>query len=167
MKEKVNRSIYSFSESSSQKFVASYLDKIIWALIIFLIIFTIIKVKHLSLYGVIALIFLCIIPYLYGKIQGKFSYKITVDFASRKIMLHMHRSSSIITADFDSIKSIRLNGYIIFVLKDKKVFYNDLENVELLNCLNKIMKIQWGFLCAILGPSKEVREKLGKNRDTH
>ena len=155
--------IYSFSQSSSKRFIANYLDKIVWVCILFLVAFTIVKVGYLSLYGIIILLFLCTIPYLFGKIQQKFAYKIIVDFNSRKVRLHMHRNEAIIAVDFDDIKSIRVNGYIILALKERKVFYNDLQNSNLLKCMNKIKKIDWGSLCGLLGPNKNVRDALSDN----
>lgn len=164
IKENFGGETYSFSQSNLQRFIANHLDKFIWVCVFFVIAFTIAKVGYLSPYGIIISLFLCVIPYLYGKIQQKFAYKIIADFESRKIRLHMHRNDAVITADFDDIKSIRVNGYIIFVLKERKVFYNDLQNNELFNCLNKVMKIHWGSLCALWGPSKNVRDALAINR---
>ena len=120
--ENAGRETYSFSQSNLQRFIANYLDKFIWVcvfiIIAFIIAFTIAKAGYLSAYGIIISLFLLIIPYLYGKIQQKFAYKIIIDFRSRKVRLHMHRSNVVITADFDDIKSIRVNGGIIFVLKE-------------------------------------------------
>ena len=164
--ENVGGETCSFSQSGLKRFIANYLDKFVWVCIFFVIAFTIAKVGYLSAYGVIILIFLFIIPYLYGKIQQKFAYKIVVDFESRKLRLNMHRSDAVITADFDDIRSIRVNGYIIFVLKERKVFYNDLQNYELFNCLNKIMKIHWGSLCVLWGPSRNVRKALSEHSRT-
>lgn len=155
--------IYSFSQSSSKRFIANYLDKIVWICILFLIAFTILKVGYLSLYGIIILFFLCTIPILFSKIQNKFAHKIIVDFNSRKIRLHMNRSENIVKAAFDDIKSIRVNGYIIIVFKERKVLYNDLGNSNLLKCLNKIKKIEWGALCGLWGPDKNMRDALSKN----
>jgi len=155
--------IYSFSQSSSKRFLANYLDKIVWVCILFLIAFTILKVGYWSLYGTIILFFLCTIPILFSKIQKKFAHKIIVNFNSRKIRLHMNRSKNIVTATFDDIKNIHVNGYIIIVLKERKVFYNDLKNSNLFNCLNKIRKIEWGALCGLWGPDKNVRDELSKN----
>jgi hypothetical protein len=160
IKEKVAGQTYSFSQSNLQRFIANYLDRFAWVCIFFVIAFAIARVRSLSAYGIIISILLCIIPYLYAKIQKKFAYKIVVDFESRKVRLHMHRSDAVITADFDDIKSIRVNGYIIFVLEDRRVFYNDLQNNELFDCLNRIMEIHWGFLCAIWGPRRNVRNAL-------
>ena len=155
--------LYSFSQSSSKRFLANYLDKIVWICILFLIAFTISKVGYLSLYGIIILFFLCTIPILFSKIQNKFAHKIIVDFNSRKIRLHMNRSEHIVKAAFDDIKSIRVNGYIIFTLKERKVFYNDLQDSNLLKCLNKIKKIDWGSLCGLWGPNKNLRDTLSGN----
>jgi hypothetical protein len=160
IKEKVIGQTYSFSQSNLQRFIANYLDKFAWVCIFFAVAFGIARVKSLSAYGITIAILLCMIPYLYARIQKKFAYKIVVDFHSRKVRLHMHRSDAVIIAHFDDIKSILVNGYIIFVLKNKRVFYNDLQNNELLDCLNRIMKIHWGFLCAIWGPRKDVRNAL-------
>ena len=156
----MRRGIYSFSQSSLQRFIANHLDKFIWGCIFFIFTFTILKIGYLSTYAIIILVFLCIIPYIFGKIQQKFAYKVIVDFESGRLGLHMHRSAAVVTANFDDIQNIRVNGYIIFVLKERKVFYNDLQNRDLFNCLNKIMQIQWGPLCAAWGPSKNVRDAL-------
>ena len=156
----MRRGIYSFSQSNLQRFVANHLDKFILGCIFFIFTFTILKIGYLSTYAIIILVFLCIIPYIFGKIQQKFAYKVIVDFESRRLRLHMHRSAAVVTANFDDIQNIRVNGYIIFVLKERKVFYNDLQNRDLFNCLTKIMQIQWGPLCAVWGPSKNVRDAL-------
>jgi len=155
--------IYSFSQSRAKRLIANHLDKLIWVCILFLAAFTIVKIGYLSLYGTILLLFLCTISYLFGSIQNKFAYKIILDFNSRKVELHMHRSESIIAVDFEDIKSIRVNGYIIFALQERKVFYNDLQNNNLLRCLNKIKKIDWGSLCALWGPNKNFRDALSGN----
>ena len=160
--EKVGGKTHLFSHSNLQRFIANYLDKFAWVCIFIVIAVTILKVGYLSSYGIIILIFLCIIPYLYGKILQKFAYKIVVDFDSREVRLYMYRSDAIITANFDDIRSIRVNGYIIFVFKERKVFYNDLQNNELLKYLNKITKIHWGSLCALWGPNKNIRDELNK-----
>ena len=107
-------------------------------------------------------IVLSILIYFTGRILRKFAYKIVVDFEARKIKFHMNRSSDIIVTGFDNIESIRVNAYIIFILKNKKVFYSGAASNEILACLNKIMKIDWGVLCALLGPSKNVRHALQK-----
>ncbi len=152
--------IFSFSQSSAKRFIANYLDKIFWICILFLFAFTILKVGYLSIYGIFILLLLGTISFLFGKFQKKFAYKIVIDFNSSKVILHMHRDEAIISVDFDNIKSILVNGYIILTFKDRKVFYNDLQNICLLKCLNKITKIDWGFLCSIWGPNKNIIESL-------
>ena len=164
VEEKLSKEICSFSQSNLQRFIANHLDKFAWACIVFIIAFTIIRVGHFSIYGIILLVFLCFIPILYARIHQKFAYEIIMDFKSRKVTLHMYRSEAIITTIFDDIKSIRVNGYIIFVLKERKVFYSDLQKSELFSCLNKIMQIDWGPLCALWGPSKGVREALSRDK---
>ena len=158
--------IFSFSQSSAKRFIANHLDKIVWICILFLLALTIEEVGYLSLYGIIILLVLCTISYLFGRFQKKFAYKIIVDFNSGKVQLHMHRREAIISVNFDDIKGIRVNGYIILTFKEMKVFYNDLQNINLLKCLNKITEIEWGFLCSIWGPSKNVRDALSDNMIT-
>lgn len=151
--------IHTFSHSDFQRSIINQLDKFALFCILFLVVFSIAKTRYISAYGIISLLFLCMLTYLYGKILKKFAYKIIVDFDSSKLLLHMYRSK-IITADFEDLKSIRVNGYVIFMLEDGKVFYNDLRNKDLLACLNKIVNIRWGPLCALWGPDKEVRDSL-------
>jgi len=118
---------------------------------------------YLSPYGIIIAVVLCAIPYFYRRVQRNFAYKINLDFESHKVQLYIYKSEAIITVDFGDIKGIRVNGYIIFVLEDKKIFYNDLQNNELLSCLNKIKRIEWGPLCRLWGPSKNVREEITRS----
>ena len=117
------KGVYSFSQSKTQRLILNYLDKIVWILIIFIVVFTLSMVGSLSLYGIISFLFLCTLPFLFGKIQKKFAYKVVLDFASKSIQLYMNRSNEIIELNFEDLKDIRLNGYIIFVLENRKVFY--------------------------------------------
>ncbi len=152
--------IYSFSLPSAQRFISNYLDKIVWVLIFSLVAYIVLIVESLSLYGIISLLFLCTLPFLFGKILKKFAHKVILDFSSESAQLHMNRSNEILKFDFKDVKNIRLNGYIIFVLKAKKVFYAESQNKKLLKCLNKIKSIEWGFLCSLFGPSKNVRDEI-------
>lgn len=158
-----SKGIHSYLQSGTKRFIADHLDKIVWICIFFLFVFTILQVGYLSLYGIIFLLFLCLISFLFGKFQQRFAYKIIVNFTSRSVRFHMHRNKNIVEVDFDDIKSIRVNGYIIFAFNKKKIFYNDLRNSNLLKCLNKIKKIDWGSLCGLWGPEKNLREKLSGN----
>ena len=157
-----------FSQSRLQRFLANNIEKLVLIFMLLIIFVFIISKENLNPKGLIQiLLFLSILIYTFVKVQRKFAYKIVVDFESRKVRLHMHRSDAVITADFDDIKKILVNGYIVFFLKERKVFYNDLRDNELFNCLNRIMKVQWGSLCALLGPSQNVRDALmskAKNR---
>jgi hypothetical protein len=152
--------VYSFSQSSTNIFIANHLDKFAWICILFLTLFTIIKVGYLSLYGIGVLILLCTITYLFGKILNNFVYKIILDFNSRRVRFHTYRKEDIIVVDFEDIKSIRVNGYIILAINERKVFYNNLHNSDLLKCLNTVKKIDWGFLCCVWGPEKNLRDSL-------
>jgi hypothetical protein len=152
--------IYSFSQTAAQRFISKYLDKIVWILILFLATYTVLIVGRISFYGIISLLFLCTLPYFFGKIQKKFAHQIILDFNQNSALLYMNRSNEIIKFDFEDLENIRLNGYIIFVLKEKKVFYAESQNKELLKCLNKIKAIKWGFLCSLLGPDKNIRDEI-------
>lgn len=160
MNENHSKQTCSFSQSNLKRYFADHLDKFAWACILIVVVYTVVNIGYLSTYGIIAVIILSIMVYIYVKIQQKFAYKILVDFESRMVWLHMHRSDAVIEVSFDDIKSIRINGYVIFVLDERKIFYNDLQNDDLFICLNKIMKIRWGPLSAIWGPSKDVRDAL-------
>ena len=95
----------------------------------------------------------------------KTACKIIIDFGSRQIKLYMNRSGDIVTSDFEDIKEIVINFNITFFLAQRKVLYNDLQNRELLTCLNRIKRIQWGFLSALFVPNKDLRNSLkGENR---
>jgi hypothetical protein len=166
--EEAKKDICSFSQSKLQRLIANQMDKFVWACIFFIAVFAIlrfVRVGFLSTYAIIILILLFILPYVFAKLQQKFAYKIIINFDSRALHLYMHRSGAVITADFDEIENIRINGYIIFVLKNKKVFYNDLQNIELFKCLSRIKHIYWGPLCSVFGPNKNVRGEIGDDHN--
>ena len=152
--------IHSFLLPSSQRFVSDYLDKIVWIMILFLIAYPVLIVKNISLYGMISLLFLCTISFLFGKIQKKFAHEIVLDFTSGMALFHMNRGNKFLEVNFEDVENIRLNGYIIFGLKERKVFYAESQNKQLLKCLNKIKTIEWGVLCSLFGPNKNVRDKI-------
>jgi len=144
-----------FSQPELQKFFGNNLEKFLLALGLLIILTFLIYKNNLNIIGVIlALFFLGVSILGFIKIQRRFAYKIVVDFGSRKLQLHMYKSDDIITEDFDAIQKIRVNGYIIFKFHDRTIYYNDLQDINLLECLNKIKRIEWGSLCTIWGPSK-------------
>jgi len=152
-----------FSLSPTQILIANHLDKIVWCGIAFIIIFVVMKIGHFSLYGLLSLIFLCSVPLLFAKLQKKFAYRIVIYFTSRLIQFNMLRTYEIISAGFNDIKDLSVNGCIIVDLESKKILYNDLQNKELLSCLNRIKEIRWGTLCTIWGPDKTVRDYIKGN----
>jgi hypothetical protein len=159
--------VYSFSQPELRKFLSDHLDKIAWACILITIAYVIVSRKSVSSFAVILFILFASIPFFYSWLKKKFAYKIVIDFKSSEIQLYMYRSKRIIKAGFNDLKSIRVNGYIIILLEEEKIFYNDLQNYELFECLNKIIKLHWGPLCPLWGPNKKVRNALDKDRVKH
>jgi len=162
LKESCKGRTYTFSQPKLYQFVVKHGGKTCLALLSFMLIIAIIDNKgagHLTR-SIHIFIFLVILIYLTGRFLRKFAYEIIVDFESCNIKLFMNRTGDIIIADFDTIKNIRVNGYIIFILADRKVLYSGAPNKEILNCLNRVKKIDWGFLCALLVPRKSLRNEL-------
>jgi hypothetical protein len=153
---------YTFSQPKPYQFVVQHGGKICLALLLFMLILAIIESKGVGRLtrSIHVIVFLAILFYLTGRLLTKFAYKIIVDFESCNINLFMNRTGDIIIADFDTIKNIRVNGYIIFILKERTVFYSGRPSEEILSCLNRIKKIDWGILCALLGPRKSLRDEL-------
>jgi hypothetical protein len=154
---------YTFSQPKLYLFVVNHGGKICLVVLILMILVAIVSSKEISDLGryIHVIIFLGILIYLTGRLLRKFAHKIIVDFDLRQIEFFMNRFKDVVKADFNDVINIRVNGYIIFVLKTEKIFYSGAPNKEILTCLNKIKKIQWGFLCALLGPSKNLREDVG------
>ena len=151
-----------FSQPKFYIFFVNHGGKICFALVLFMFCVAIVADRGSEfLYRLTqGLIVLSILIYLTGRILRKFAYKIVVDFEARKIKFHMNRSGDVIVTGFDDVECIRVNAYIIFILKNKKVFYSGAATNEILACLNDIVKLHWGRLCALLGPSKNVRDAL-------
>jgi hypothetical protein len=147
-----------FYAPKTEKFVANHLEKI-FSVFLIVPIFFFFK-GELSLNTLLSVILLYITPlFIFIITQRKFAFKISIDFESQKIQFHMYRSNELIELNFNQIDEIRINGYVIFKLCDKKIFYKSLQNNKLFERINRIKKIKWGILCNIWGPSKEIRDK--------
>jgi hypothetical protein len=164
LKETDERATYTFAQPRPYQFFVNHGSKICLILLLLMFLIAMVKNKGAGYLGrsIHIIIFISILIFLTGRLLRKFAYKITVDLKSHNIRFFMNRTENIIIADFDAIRDIRVNGYIIFALNDRKIFYSGKPSKEILTCLNQIKKIHWGFLCALLGPSKEVRNSLGQ-----
>jgi uncharacterized membrane protein len=164
LKESGERATYTFSQPKLYQFFVNHGAKICLVLLLVLFLIAMIKNKgdgYLDR-SIHIIIFISILIYLTGRLLRKFAYKIIVYLQSHNIRFFMNRTEDIIIVDFDAIRDIRVNGYIIFVLNERKIFYSGKPSKEILTCLNQIRKIHWGFLCVLLGPSKDVRDALGQ-----
>ena len=151
---------YTFSQPKLYLSVIKHGGKICLAVLILMLLIAIINNKEISDIGrsIHVIIFLGILIFLTGRLLRKFAHKINVDFELQHIEFFMNRGREVVKADFNDVTNIRVNGYITFVLKTRKIFYSGAPNEEILICLSKIKKIQWGILCALLGPSKNLRD---------
>ena len=153
---------YSFSHSSGYIFVIKHLGKFL-ILAILIIVLAAYKGDLDILVTVCAILLLCLLYCCAEKLLKKSACKINIDFKSRQLRFHMNRSGDTIYSSFDDIKNIIINFHITFFLEEKKILYNDLQNKELLNCLNKIRKIHWGPLSFLFVTDKDLRESLKKS----
>jgi hypothetical protein len=138
------KKIYTFDAPKSEKFLGNHLEKI---LVFFLMVpFFFVFKGELSLNGYLEVVFSCIVlMFIFVMIQKKFAYKISIDLVAQKIQFHMYRSNKLIEASFSKLDTIRINGYVIFRLHDRTIFYKDLQNNKLFECLNRVKKIEWGI----------------------
>jgi hypothetical protein len=156
------KEVYIFSQPKSYIFIVNNGGKISLGLLIAMISIALIKSNNMdSIFRSLQIIiFLCLLIYVTGIFLKKFAYKIIVDFKSKNIKFFINRRKDFIEFSFDEIKNIRVNGYIIFTLNRKKILFSAAPSKDILSCLNRIKKIDWGFLGAVLGPSKELRDVL-------
>ena len=154
--------VYTFSKPKSYVFVVNNLGKIALGLLIFMIAIVFIKFNDtVSLFRSIhTILFLSLLIYLTERFLKKFAYKVTLDFGSQNIRFFMNRSKDFIEVSFDDIKNLRVNGYITFSYGNKKILYSGAPSEDILTCLYRIRRSDWGLLCSVLGPSKELRDVL-------
>jgi hypothetical protein len=159
-KKNERKGVYTFSQAKSYMFIVNNGGKICLLVLLFMISIALVKKENIDSLSrsLHVIIFLCVLMYITGRFLKKFAFKIIVDFESQNIRFYMNRSTNVIVANFDDVRSLCVNGYIIFILKTRKIFYSGVPNKKILTCLRKIKKIQWGFLCALLGPSKDLRD---------
>jgi hypothetical protein len=158
------RPVYTFSQTRGYIFMVDHLGKFLVTTIIIIII-AMYKGNLDRTVTICAIVFLCTSYYLVANFLKKTACKIIIDFGSSQIKLYMNRTGDIVTSDFQDIKEILINFYITFFLAQREVHYNDLQNRELLTCLNRIRRIQWGPLSALLVPNRHLRNSFkGENR---
>lgn len=164
LEESGERATYTFSQPKLYQFFVNHGAKICLALLSVLFLIAMIQNKGAGYLNrsIHIIIFISVLIYLTGRLLRKFAYKIIVDLESHNITFFMNRTEDNIKVDFDAVRDIRVNGYIIFVLNERKIFYSGKPSKEILACLNRIKRIHWGFLCVLLGPSKDVRDALGQ-----
>ena len=159
IKKSGGKEIYTFSHSTGYIFVVNHLGKFLLAGILIAVL-AVYKGNLNPTDLIYPALFLFILYYFVESLLRKNAYKISINLETRKIKFYMNRSGDIIISDFDDVKDIIVNFHIILHLREKKILYNDLQNNELLKCLNKIKKIHWGKMCALWGPSKNIRDTL-------
>lgn len=91
---------------------------------------------------ILILLILLFIPIPLSYLFSKFANKVTIDFDKNILILRMNRSNQTIEAKFSDIQEISKGNYIVFKIKNRKIFYNNAGNNKLIACLNKIMSDQ-------------------------
>ena len=134
--------ILSHSETHSERahmFLVRHLGKFGLAIILFLIILHAIDREALGVnFMLFGLVFVVSLTYLAVKFHERFAHKLIFDFVSRNLKFYMYRSKDVIEANFEDIRTKIIPGHVIFIFKDRKIFYRRPENGELLHCLNRI-----------------------------
>lgn len=154
--------MYSYSHSTGYIFTVKHLGKFL-LLTMLIIALAAYKGNLNILVTICSVLLLCLLYYFVDKILKKSAYKINIDLKSRQLWFYMNRSGDRIYCKFDDIESIVVNFHITFIFQGKKVLYNDLQNKELLNYLNKIKKIHWGPLSSLFVMDKDLREFRSKS----
>ncbi|MCD4743040.1 MAG: hypothetical protein K8R67_11260 [Desulfobacteraceae bacterium] len=161
MVKKNRKGQYIFYAPKIERFIGNHFEK---SSIFFMIITILTFLFYKDDITIISVLFIfCFIisgMFIFIKIQQKFAYKIIVDSNSHNMQFHMYRSNDIIQINFHELSNIRVNGYVIFKLTDRNIFYKDIQNHKLFKCINRIKKIKWGVLCIVWGPNKRVRDKI-------
>lgn len=162
IKQNELKGTYSFAQSAGYIFAIRHLGKFL-ILTILIIVLAAYKGNLDVIVTICAILLLCLLYYCVEKVLKKSAYKINIDFKSRQLRFHMNRSGDIISSTFDDVKNIIVNFHITFLLEEKKILYNDLQNKELLTCLNNIRKIHWGPLSVLFVTDKDLRKSLKKS----
>lgn len=118
-----------------------------------------------SVWGVFC--FLSLMPLLFVFLIQRFAWRIAIDYDLRTVAFDLFRNKGRLIYDFESIRTIMVNMYLVFKVPNRNICYRiDLKFNERLTeqliHLNKISKIRWGFLCGMFGPSKALRDELDR-----
>ena len=120
-------------------FFVRHLGKFALAIILFLMVLHAIDKEALGLnFMLFGLVFVVLLTYIAIKFHRRFAHKLIFDFVSRKLKFYMYRSKDVIEANFEDVRTKIMPRHIIFIFKDRKIFYRRPQNGELLDCLNRI-----------------------------
>jgi hypothetical protein len=73
----------------------------------------------------------------------KFARTISVDVNEGIIEFDMHRNAGVVRARVSDIKTIQIGFYILFVIDNKKIFYNEVVNKDLVRFLEMLKPVVW------------------------
>ena len=144
LKEKQGRDVYIFSQTEKQSekahmYFVNHLGKFGLVISLFLISLFIIDGESFNLKFILfSLIFVGFLTYLASRFHQKFAHKIIIDFGHHTFTFYIYRSSNVIIASIDEVKVKILPRHIVFLVNNKKIFYRNTEDSDLLHCLNKI-----------------------------
>jgi hypothetical protein len=160
-----SKQLFSFSQPPSFKLVANHGEKVFYGIVFIGVLSTYQDLRGQFLIDVIILVsILFTILFMVAKFLSKVIWRFDVNFDSRKVSFYLCRSTSPIYINFTEINQIKVNGVIIFFIKDKKLFYSTKQYIEVLKILNRVRNITWGKMCDILGPNKSIRQVFDRER---
>ena len=156
----MGRQIY--RQSKDYIFIARNCEKIYAIAAILMLLIGYLSKEEISYTGLIFVVFfLGIFVFITGRHLKTITYEIILDFGATQISLRSclrHKSFL-----FDEINRISVNGNISITLQDGQKFTSSIKDENLLKDLNRIKSIEWGRLCALFGPSEEIRSSIDRS----
>jgi ATP-dependent Zn protease len=128
---------YLFERPKAEVYIANYIDKAGLLILIITFISDIvsqqpsIKINDWILVFILIIIFMGLFEIFFRRVAFCFFF-------------FRHRKG--VTAKIEDIKEIRMSAYITFMINDKKVYYNDVVNKELVAFLQKLKPTKWSRL---------------------
>jgi hypothetical protein len=139
---------YLFERPKAEVYIANYIDKAGLLILIITFISDIvsqqpsIKINDWILVFILIIIFMGLFEIFFRRV----AYRMSFNFDTNEITFSFFRHRKGVTAKIEDIKEIRMSAYITFMINDKKVYYNDVVNKELVAFLQKLKPTKWSRL---------------------
>lgn len=155
------------SNPNVSKVVFDNFDKIFYLLIIVAFIITYDDLENWQIVEVIKISAVMVaLLLLSSRLLKRVIHSVNINWGEKKLVIFFYKTKKSEVFSFDEVQKIKVNGAIYLKINGKTKLFSTEKYSVVLPEFNRIRKIQWGKYCNVLGPNKEIRDKIDQELST-